>query len=107
MGRAFWKLVDGEVVVQVRARPGARRAGIGKVRETAAGPALEVAVSEAAERGRANAAIIAAMARALGLPKSAIAMQRGATARLKVLRISDSDEEVLRRLQRLARGEQG
>ena len=78
-----WKRAGDGLRLLVRATPGARHAGIGGVVETAEGPALAVKITEAAEKGRANKAIIALLSGALGVPKSAIGLKRGETARLK------------------------
>ena len=86
--QAPWRAVDDGVLLLVRARPGAKRDGVGAVRLTEQGPALEVAVSQAAEKGRANKAIIAVLAKALRLPKSAIVIKNGETQRLKLLRLT-------------------
>ena len=78
-----WRPLPQGVELLVRATPGARRAGVSGVAQTAEGPALAVKITEVAERGRANRAIVALLAKALGVPKSAIALKRGETARLK------------------------
>ena len=49
---------------------------------------LRVRVKAVPDKGKANAAVIALVARALGVPKSAIALVSGDTARLKTLHIS-------------------
>jgi uncharacterized protein YggU (UPF0235/DUF167 family) len=49
---------------------------------------LKVRVRAAASEGEANAALIALMARALGVPRSAVALVSGASARLKRLAIA-------------------
>ena len=78
-----WKRADDGLRLLVRATPGAKRAGVGGVVETADGPALAVKITEAAEKGRANKAVIALLAKALGVPQSAIELRRGETARVK------------------------
>lgn len=60
-------------------------------------PLLKVRVSAAASDGAANAAVIALIARALGLPKSAVRIAAGETARVKRLEISGAEDEGLRR----------
>ncbi len=49
---------------------------------------LKVYVTCVPEDGKANAAVIAALAKALRLPKSAITITRGQTSRNKVVEIS-------------------
>ena len=67
------------VVLSVRARGGARNDALSR------GPdgRLKIAVTRAPERGKANQAIIALLARTLGLRKSAIELLRGRTANQK------------------------
>lgn len=72
----------------MRASPGARenafaglwRGGAGEVR-------LAVKVAAPPDKGKANAAICALLAKALGLPKSAFALASGETSRLKTVDI--------------------
>jgi uncharacterized protein YggU (UPF0235/DUF167 family) len=49
---------------------------------------LRVRVKAVPDKGKANAAVIALLARALGVPKSALAVTAGETARLKTLAIA-------------------
>ena len=73
----------------MRAQPGASRDQIEGVGEDAAGQRfLKVRVRAVPEKGRANAAIEALLAKALGVPKSAVAVEKGETQRIKTVRIS-------------------
>ena len=75
---------DGEaVLVPVRAQPGASRDKI--VGEHAG--SLKVMVTRAPERGRANEAIAAVLAKALGVRKSAVSLVSGPTSSEKVFRV--------------------
>lgn len=49
--------------------------------------AVQVRVTATPEAGKANAAVIALLARALGVPKSALAIVRGQTGRDKLVRL--------------------
>lgn len=51
------------------------------------GPVVRVYVTVPPQDGKANAAVIALLARALGLPKSALSVAQGAASRDKVIRI--------------------
>ena len=63
------------------------------------GEALKIAVTAAPERGKANAAVQALLADALGLPKSAVSLLRGDTQSQKLFEISGlSDAEIAARL---------
>jgi uncharacterized protein len=64
----------------------------GWARDAAGRPVLKVRVSAAAADGAANASVIAVIAGALGHPKSAVAIARGETARVKQLEIEGLGE---------------
>jgi uncharacterized protein YggU (UPF0235/DUF167 family) len=49
---------------------------------------LRLRVAAVPDKGRANAAVIALIGKALGVPKSAIAVTAGETARLKTVAIA-------------------
>ena len=49
---------------------------------------LRVRVSAVPDKGKANAAVVALLARALGVPKSAVSVVSGETSRLKTLAIA-------------------
>lgn len=53
---------------------------------------LKARVRAAPEDGKANKALEALIAKALGLPKSNVSVSRGQTARLKTLSIDGADE---------------
>ncbi len=79
-------------------QPGAKRPG---VRVGPDGRVL-VAVTAAPERGRANEAVLVALADALGLRPSAVSIRSGASGRTKQVRISGiSSEELALMLARL------
>ena len=61
------------VVLPVKAQPGASRGGI----RGEHGGMLKVAVTQAAEKGKANEALIAALAEGLGLARSQIELLAG------------------------------
>jgi uncharacterized protein YggU (UPF0235/DUF167 family) len=68
----------------VRVTPGARQEGAQRD-----GAALAIAVSEPPDEGRANAAVRAALARALGVAPSRLELVAGATSRDKVFRLTE------------------
>ena len=79
--------------LHVKVVPGASRDRIaGKL-----GDALKVQVSAAAERGKANAAVIAVIAATLGLRESDIQIVRGHTQPRKTLHINGIEQEELDR----------
>ncbi len=66
--------------------------------EDAAGrPVLKVRTRAAPVDGRANTALETMIARALGLPPSAVRLHAGASSRIKTLSIEGLDEAMMRR----------
>lgn len=83
-----FRAVAGGVLVAVRLTPKAGRARVGPVVAGVDGSGvLKVAVTEAPEKGKANAALFRLLAKSWRLPKSAITVARGAADRNKILRI--------------------
>ena len=74
---------DGQVVIAVTARPGAKRVGVQGLH----GPALKLAVRAQAQKGKANAELVALLADLLGVPPSAVTLHRGASARVKQFKV--------------------
>ena len=69
--------------VSVHVQPGARRSAI----VGWADDVLRVRVAAPPVGGRANDALIALLAEALGVPKSSVHIQRGAAGRRKLVRV--------------------
>lgn len=76
---------EGGVRVHVKLAPKAAADRIGPVHASGEGAVLKVAVTAAPERGRANAAMIALLAKAWGVPKSSMSVIKGETDRNKTL----------------------
>jgi uncharacterized protein (TIGR00251 family) len=70
--------------IEVRVRPGAKRAAV----ETQANGALLVRVKEPAIEGRANEAVIEAIAEHFAVPKSSVTILRGHSNRNKLVEIA-------------------
>lgn len=88
----------GSLLVSVHAKPGAHVTKAGVFRTSEAG--IEVRVAERAIDGKANAAVLRALADALGVPFRKIELISGDTARDKVVAITsgtiDSNEIEMR-----------
>lgn len=69
----------------------------GWMTDAAGRPVLKARTSAPPAEGRANAALERLVARALGLPPSAVAVVTGAGSRTKTLEISGADEALLLR----------
>ena len=76
--------VEGGCLLPVRVHPGAKRDAITGVHDGA----LKVSLAAPAVDGRANQALIAFIARRLGLLRSRIEILRGANSRSKTIRIA-------------------
>lgn len=64
---------------------------------------LKVRVRAVPEKGKANAAIEKVLAKALGVPKSAVSVEKGETQRIKTVRIS-ADQSIAGALEALIAG---
>ncbi|MGN6486888.1 MAG: DUF167 family protein [Devosia sp.] len=62
---------------------------------------LLLRVKAVPDKGKANAAVIALLAKALGVPKSAVTLIAGDTARLKTVAVEGESEDLARRLAEL------
>jgi len=76
--------VAGGTRLRLRVKPGARTTAI----VGAHGGALKLAVAAAPEKGKANRAVVALLAEALGLPSSAVTITAGETSQDKVAEIA-------------------
>jgi len=86
---------DGTVRFAVHVQTRSSRAGVNGLH----GEALKVCVHAAPVDGAANAAVVAVLAAALGVAKSAVRIVGGARSRLKVVEVSGlGAAEVRRRL---------
>ncbi|SFI22435.1 DUF167 family protein [Albimonas pacifica] len=96
-----WRPAEGGgLLLAVRATPRGGRDRIEGVSTDAEGrTALAVRVSVPAEGGKANAAVLRLVARAAGLPRSAVTLEAGATARSKRLRLAGDAETLAARLE--------
>jgi uncharacterized protein (TIGR00251 family) len=88
----------GVVTFDVLVQPRASRDRIGPVHEDR----LKVAVTAAPTEGEANRAVVAALAQALGVPRSAITIVRGQSSRRKTVSVSGATAQ---RVLALAGGE--
>lgn len=90
---------SGGVYLNVHAQPGARRAAICGMH----GDALKITVRQAAEAGRANAAIIELLAKELGLSRQQFELASGHTSRRKRLFIKADASQITGRIEELLR----
>lgn len=98
---AFWRSHPDGVSVTVKVQPKSRRPGIQGHAVSAHGPCLRIGVSEPPEDGRANRAVCAALATALRVPASAVAVTLGHTSRDKTLHVAGDIALLTARLETL------
>lgn len=84
--------VEGGVVLHVHVQPGARRAGLAGRH----GDAVKLRVAAPAVDGRANEAVVAAVAELFGLRPAQVTLVVGHTARAKRLRLDGIDGAAVR-----------
>ncbi|KPF71179.1 hypothetical protein IP69_07765 [Bosea sp. AAP35] len=95
-----WSLGPDGLRLAVRLTPRGGRDAIDGIETLADGRAvLKVRVRVAPTEGEANAALIALLARELDLPRSAVALVAGATARLKTVLLTGEASGLTTRLE--------
>ena len=82
------------VLLPVRAQPGAKSSGVRGEQDGA----LKVSVTQIAEKGKANKALVAVLSDALGVRKSQLELVAGATAGHKQFLVRGVTVEELRRV---------
>jgi uncharacterized protein len=87
---------DGGVRIEIRVAPRASREAILGEHDGA----LKVALTAAPVDGAANEALVALLASALGVPKRAVTLVRGQTAKTKVVEVSGVDVAAVQALAR-------
>jgi len=87
-----------DVVFSVRVAPKASRTGI----TGAQGGGLRIAVTAPPEKGKANAAVVATLAKALGVARSRIGIEGSKKSRRKRIRVSGvAGADVSRRIEKM------
>ncbi len=95
VGDPHMRMAQGKATVEVRLRPAAKKSEIEGFRDGV----LRARVKEPPREGRANEALVALVAEALGVPKRDIVIIRGFLSRDKVLSVAGlSPEELTDRL---------
>jgi uncharacterized protein (TIGR00251 family) len=86
--------------VRVTPNAGADRIEGPEIRDDG-GAVLRIRVRAVPDKGKANAAVIALLAKALELPRSAISVVAGETARLKTLRLEGDPDALAAAIEKL------
>jgi len=87
---AILRLADERGRLSVRVVPGARSNAVVLPVEGIDAP-LQIRITQIAEDGKANAALLALLAKALGVPKSTLEIIQGASSRAKVIQLHRRD----------------
>jgi uncharacterized protein (TIGR00251 family) len=95
------------IQVAVRLTPRAGRTRIEGLAEHAGETVVKVAVAAPPEKGRANAALLEALAKEWRLPKSALKITVGARARRKTVLVAGDPSALLKRLEGWMRARHG
>jgi uncharacterized protein YggU (UPF0235/DUF167 family) len=99
-----WSAVAGGLAVTVRLTPRGGRDAIDGIKQRADGACvLKARVRAAASEGEANAALIALVAAAAGVPPRDVTLVSGATARLKRLTIAGHSPTLAAALEKAVR----
>lgn len=98
-----YRLTPTGALLRVRVTPnaGGDRIEGGEIRDDATS-VLRIRVAAVPDRGKANVAVVALLARELGVPKSTIGVVSGDSARLKTLQILGEPVILAKSLDRLA-----
>jgi uncharacterized protein len=81
------RAADGSVILTLLIQPGAKKTEISGLH----GEALKIRLAAPPVDGKANAALIAFLAKACGVSKSAVALVSGDTCRAKRVRVTGAD----------------
>lgn len=88
------RAADGSLTLALHIQPGAKRTEVAGLH----GDALKLRLAAPPVDGKANAALLAFVAEALGLPKSAVTLKSGQTSRQKVVAVSGAPADAEARL---------
>lgn len=97
---SWWRADGDDLIVAVRLTPKSARNALGGVWTDAKGMQwLGAQVTAVPEKGKANAALMAMLAKRLNMPLRAISLEAGDTNRLKRIRISGADSALIGAIQ--------
>lgn len=92
---AWWsQAADGSVVLALHIQPGAKKTELAGLH----GEALKIRLAAPPVDGKANAALVAFLAKACGVSKSAVELVSGETSRSKRVRVRGVESAMLERL---------
>jgi len=83
-----WRAAKSGLAVSVRLTPKSSRDAVRGIEPAPDGPRLAVAVRAIPDKGEANAALVAVLAKWLGMPKSQLELTSGGKSRSKTVTIA-------------------
>lgn len=100
---SFFRPGPGGLLLHLRVTPNAGRDAIEGVETRADGQdVLRLRVAAVPDKGRANAAVLGLLAKALGVPKSSLSLVSGDTSRLKTVLVAGDVAALAARAEALA-----
>ena len=90
----WYRRTDQGWLIAVHAQPGAKKSAVAGLH----GEALKIRVAAPPVEGKANEALIAFVAKALGVPRRAVSIVKGESSREKLLLVADDDADPARLL---------
>lgn len=97
-----WRPVEGGLELALKVIPGARKPGpAGLEPRPDGGVALKLKVGAPPEDGRANAAVLDFLVKALGLPRGAVTLAEGQRDRRKRVRLAGEPQALAEKLRAL------
>jgi uncharacterized protein len=85
---SFFRADAKGLIITARVTPKASRTAVQGLMATPQGQALKIAVTAPPDKGKANAAVEALLAKTFGVAKSSVAVVAGETDRRKTLRVA-------------------
>ena len=103
MTGAFWSAAPSSVVVTVRLTPKGGRDSIDGIEAMSDGrTVLKARVCAAPHEGAANEALVALLAKSLGVPPRSVEITSGATSRIKRVHVVGNAAAIAAKLEKLA-----
>lgn len=94
-----WRVAKSGLLLDIRVAPGAGKTALGRVELDATGlPRLKIRIAAPPVEGAANKAVIAFVAKSLGLAKRDISLASGAKARSKTLALEGEADDLSARI---------
>lgn len=98
---AMYKILENSINLTIKVQPKSKKPGIQGQTTSKTGDCLKIGVSEPAEGGKANQAVVKILSKALSIPMSNINIIIGQTSRDKAVNIIGNIEELIIKLNSL------